>query len=97
MSRCAPSSFDRRVAFWRNAFAHGLSGPGGTGSASISYTVFAEPSTSKSRRAENRCWWCGAASPGAIRFANSDVSPGASAIGDMMPVSFTSSWMLPSR
>ena len=34
------------------------------------------PSTSRSRRAENRCWWCGAARPGAITFAYSGSSPG---------------------
>ena len=39
-------------------------------SASTSYTSFSAPSTSKSSRALNRCWWCGAATPSAITFAN---------------------------
>ena len=34
-------------------------------------TSFTGPSTSKSRRALNRCWWCGAATPSPTTFANS--------------------------
>ena len=32
-------------------------GAGGVGSTSTSYTSLSAPSTSRSRRAQNRCWW----------------------------------------
>ena len=99
MSRCAASSVVSGVTAGSERVGPRVVGSRrDTTSASTSWTEFAVPSTSRSRRAENRCWWWGAASPGCDHVRRTrGVSPGAIAIGDMMPVSFTSSWMLPSR
>jgi hypothetical protein len=68
--RIAPNSWVNVVLCGVNPLPHGLSGPIGAATASTSSTVLACPSTAMSSRAENRCWWNGAPSPGASSEAN---------------------------
>ena len=70
-ARCASDSRVSGVRDCRNALPYGLSGPIGTRSASTSSTALRTPSTVMSSRAENRCWWYGAPSPGATSVAYS--------------------------
>src|SRR6185437_13892891 len=79
--------------------AHGFSPLPGlpVGSASTWITALSVPSISMSIRTLKRCWWNGAARPGATILACGPASPFATAIVDMIPVSLTSSCMVPSR
>ena len=75
----ASDSRASNVGLVTNEFASGLSEPVGSASTSTSYTEFVVPSTSKSSRKLNRCWWFGAARPGAIISAHRRPSPFAEA------------------
>ena len=98
-SRRAASSVSSKVVVVPKTLPHGFpSVPGGPApTASTSKTALSGPSTSTSRRTLNRCWWYGAARPGAIMRAWGPGSPFATAMVDMIPLSLTSSCMVPSR
>ena len=73
-------------------------GPGGSATTSTSLTELPAPSTSKSRRKLNRCWWWGAGQVGRDHAWPARArSPSATAWVWTMPVSLTFSWMVPSR
>ena len=98
VARARELGVEPRVASRRNAFRHGLSGPGGSArprprSTSLTGAVDVEVEPGVEQVLVVRRGDAGARST----FANSGCVPGSIAIGDTMPVSFTSSWMLPSR
>ena len=62
----------------------------------ISRTAFFIPSTLMSKRKEKQCWCTWLSIPGATIRPYSEVSPGATAEGNGMPVAFTSTPMVPS-
>ena len=73
-SRAPSASLRMRVARFVKALPYGFVSLTGRRTASTSSTAFARPSTIMSRRAENRCWWYGAPSPGATSLAVADPS-----------------------
>src|ERR1700677_3180429 len=95
--RRAANSCYSKVTVGPKALLHGLSSPGGAGTVSTSNTELTGPSISTSSRTLNRCWWYGAARPGAIMLAKGPASSPSTPMVDMMPDSFTSSCREPSR
>jgi hypothetical protein len=73
-----------------------LRGERGSESASISTTVFRVPSTSMSSRAQKKCWWTLAATPGAISVAYGPGSPSGTPAVCSTPVSLASNPIVPS-
>ena len=95
-SRMAAFSVSSTVRLRVNALPRELSSEMGTRTASSSSTRQGPPSSAKSRRAENRCWWNGAPSPGAISEAKSEEPLGRAEV-KTTPVALASNSMVPSR
>ena len=96
MTRIASFSVASVVADGPEAGAVGVVAVGVDLDVGLDHRVGAVPSSAGSRRMQNRCWWMGEVTRGPTWGEVSKSVPSCRADTPTMPVSLTSSWIVPS-